>query len=363
MKQAISSFLWSRLFSGVLFTALAVGGCRCDNPDLTRTFPPGSVFDTFLQAEVSRIDVLWVIDDSRSMTEEQQNLADNLSSFFRFLDEGDVDYQIGVTTTDAVSNAGRLVGSPTILTPTTSGVLEAFRTNIRVGISGRAQEQGLQAAELALGTQNPGFLRDDAYLFVIFVSDENDSSFGELRYYWRIFEQLKGIGNESEVSLSAIIGPPNDPTTGEGGGCDSSAGLAVAGDRYAEIADQTGGIWGSICDDSFAETLDALGAAAVGLKRKFFLTQEPDPETLEVYLHFACDSIPVDLGECGDVQDTCDAGRTVEPDFYCTPQEGPNDGWVYESETNSIFFMGSSVPPLKATVEVIYLKPGHVLTR
>ena len=125
------------------------------------------------------------------------------------------------------------------------------------------------AAELALGTQNPGFVRDDAFLFVIFVSDENDSSFGELRYYWRVFEQLKGIGNEDTVSLSAIIGPPNDLTTGEGGGCDSDAGMASAGDRYAMLAEETGGIWGSICDASFADTLDALGSAAVGLKRKF----------------------------------------------------------------------------------------------
>ncbi|MDF1564552.1 MAG: VWA domain-containing protein [Deltaproteobacteria bacterium] len=352
-----------RLLTALLLAFLAVGGCRCDDPSLSRALPPGAIIDTFAQAEVSRIDILWVIDDSASMTEEQQNLADNLSSFHRFLDEGDVDYQIGVTTTDAVSNAGRLVGSPTLLSPTTPDVFTAFQQNIRVGITGRAQEQGLQAAELALGGQNPGFVREDAHLFVIFVSDEDDHSFGELRYYWRVFEQLKGIGNEDTVSLSAIIGPPNDPVSGEGGGCSSTAGVASPGDRYALLTEETGGIFGSICDASFADTLDALGAKAVGLKRKFFLSYEPDPDTIEVYLHFDCDEIPADLGECGEVQDSCGASRAEDQDFFCTPPEGPNDGWVYESETNSIFFMGSSVPPLKATVEVIYLQPKDPLTR
>lgn len=337
-----------------------MGGCQCDDPGLGRSLPPGAIVETFAQAEVSRIDILWVVDNSRSMVEEQQNLSENLVSFFRFLDEGDVDYQIAVTTTDAVSGGGAFVGSPQILTPATSAVLESFQANIQVGTTGSALEQGL-AASLAAFERNPGFLRPDAHLFVIFVSDEDDRSFGELRYYWRVFEQLKGVGNEEKVSLSAIVGPPNDETGA--GGCQSENGLAEAGDRYVNLASETGGLWGSICDPSFATTLETLGGAAVGLKRKFFLANVPDPETLAITARYPCEGRPEHVGTCADVQDTCgDAGDSHRA-WICTPPRGAPEGWIYESETNSIFFPGEGVPGLKAILEVTFMKPKRELEK
>lgn len=352
---------WLRLAAAAAVVAL-FPACSCQDPALGRTLPAGAVIETFPQAEVSRLDILWVVDDSRSMIEEQQNLSDNLLSFFRFLDEGDVDYQIAVTTTDAVTGDGRFVGSPQVLTPATSNVLADFRQNIQVGVGGSAMEEGLAAA-LDAFERNPDFLRDDAYLFIIFVSDEDDRSFGDLRYYWRRFEQLKGIGNEKKVSLSAIVGPPSNPEEGVAGGCESENGRAVAGDRYATLALETGGLWGSICDPSFAATLEALGAQAVGLKRKFALAQTPDPATLEVRVHYPCEGRPEHLGVCAETQDTCSDPDPARRDWICIPPQGEPDGWIYESETNSVYFPGDGVPGLKAIVEVVYEKPGSQLEK
>ncbi|RMG18389.1 MAG: VWA domain-containing protein [Deltaproteobacteria bacterium] len=348
VPAALACLVWALLAAGP--------GCSCDDTGLGRTLPPGARIDTFQQAEVSRLDILWVVDNSRSMIEEQQNLAENLLSFFRYLDQGDVDYQIAVTTTDAVNDAGRFVGRPEVLTPLTPNVLDAFRGNIQVGIEGRAQEQGLEAALLALSERNPSFLRDEAYLFVIFVSDEDDSSFGELRYFWRVFEQLKGIGNEEKVSLSAIVGPPSDPETGEEGGCSSENGQAAPGDRYVELALATGGLWGSICDASFATTLEALGAKAVGLKRKFVLSTEADPESIEVSVVYPCEGRPEEIGRCETVEDTCSDPDPKARAYRCIPPKGRPNGWEYEAETNAIFFWGDSVPGLKAIIEVVYKK-------
>lgn len=353
-----------------LLVALLFAACECDTPSLRPTLPANAVIDSFSQAQVSRLDILWIIDNSNSMVEEQQNLADNLNSFFSVIDEGDVDYQIAVTTTDAVANGGRFVGDPQILTSATTNVLDLFRVNIQVGIGGRAQEQGFEAAMLALTTENPDYLRPSAFLFVIFVSDEDDSSFGEVRYFWRTFEQLKGIGNDQMVSVSAIIGPPNDEN-GEGGGCDSDNGTASAGDRYADLADQTGGFWGSICDASFADTLGELAAKAVGLKRKFFLTETPDPDKIEVRLHFSCDDAPytqerIGIG-CGNLEtgvgigDFCD--EPEDQDFFCEPRKGGENGWSYDPVENSIFFAGDSVPALKSRIEIIYLKPDQAVVK
>ena len=56
--------------------------------------------DVFQQVRRNTVDVLLVVDDSCSMAEEQNKLADNFQSFISAFDGVDVDWQIAVTTTD-----------------------------------------------------------------------------------------------------------------------------------------------------------------------------------------------------------------------------------------------------------------------
>ena len=56
--------------------------------------------DRFEQAAEQMVDVLWVVDDSGSMSEEQNNLASNFGEFIRYAtQELNVDFHIAVTTT------------------------------------------------------------------------------------------------------------------------------------------------------------------------------------------------------------------------------------------------------------------------
>ncbi len=68
--------------------------------------------DVFQQRRRNTVDVLMVIDNSCSMAEEQNKLAANFSAFISAFDDIDVDWQIGVVTTDMYSedHQGRLVG-------------------------------------------------------------------------------------------------------------------------------------------------------------------------------------------------------------------------------------------------------------
>src|SRR5919106_2762138 len=162
---------------------LALGACPDDR--LRPVLPPDVLVDTYTQQSAARVDVLWVVDNSESMEGEQQNLARNFQSFIELFVRGAIDYRIAVTTTDIFTHEGRFVGNPAILSPQTGNVITAFQNNIRVGISGSAFEAGLDAAELALNNrkrlnaltlQAPEFLRPEAYLYLIFVSDEEDNS-------------------------------------------------------------------------------------------------------------------------------------------------------------------------------------------
>src|SRR5207244_2907917 len=121
------------------------------------------------------------------------------------------------------------------------------------------------------------FLRPGAYLYLVFVSDEEDQSSSDVRFYWRTFEDAKGIGNDGTVTTAAIMG--DVPSNGCG---------ATPGARYLSLSKLTGGEVGSICDTSFARTLKSLATNAVGLKRKFALGTRPNLPTLQVTVRYAC---------------------------------------------------------------------------
>ena len=77
------------------------------------------------------------------------------------------------------SQSGRIQGQ--IITSETPNPASVFNTIVNVGVTGSPYELGLEAARMALTSpvidnQNAGFLRDDASLSLIFVSDEEDGS-------------------------------------------------------------------------------------------------------------------------------------------------------------------------------------------
>lgn len=327
-----------------LALALAAPLAACQDDTILRRLPePEIQIDELKQRSAALVDILWVVDNSESMVDEQALLAQNFDRFITGLticqgsnDPEDVcdferktctksgnpcnppNYHIGVISTDVVSRAdqGRLrrvgicvpnLGSAPVdgkykycrdnagcaqdpqnpdpafdarnatcdigqsisfIDPNTRNAANAFARAVRVGVGGSGLERGIQAAAMALGrdtdrgtgqfrpapTENNGFLRPEASLFVIFVSDEDDSSFGQISYFYRAFEGLKEAGNEGLVSISAIVGDP-DPDGSAGpleGGCRPAADAARAqsGTRYIGLAMYSRGLSAEfrVCD-------------------------------------------------------------------------------------------------------------------
>src|SRR5437879_5070424 len=75
--------------------------------------------DTFTQPKVSKVDILWIIDDSNSMSPKQQRVKDNFVSFMNFLSAQQIDYHLGVVTTDTFDpkRSGRLVNTAGLSKP------------------------------------------------------------------------------------------------------------------------------------------------------------------------------------------------------------------------------------------------------
>lgn len=286
--------------------------------------PKGTRRDTFVQ--VAQMDVLWVVDNSLSMREEQEKLGRNFPRFISILDKFDIDYHVGVISTDMdrPDHRGKLLGNPKVITPSTAGSTAAFARNVNVGTGGNGNEQGFYAAARALTGDvhkgpNGGFLRINAPLAFIFVSDEDDYSPGRVEYYARVLGNVKGVGNERMIRAFAIVGHP-DTQCGQ---------MRSAGERHLNLVEAMGGMAGDICADDFGATLEDVGKAAIEAFRRFPLSGAPDPvESLKV---------------------------TVDGDEV---RKDASRGWSYDGEANAVVFAGDYVPPSGAIVEVAYKVKG-----
>ena len=275
--------------------------------------------DVIEQGTQYSADILFVVDDSGSMGNDQTKLANSFSTFIDWLIQHAISFHIGVTTTDMTSGGagGAFVGSPRVLKNDTPNLVAEFTDNVHVGTSGSASEKGLDAAVAALtypniSGDNAGFLRDDAKLFVIFVSDEEDQSTESVSYYVDLLTAVKD-GNTDDLFLAAIAGPAPSGCTGDG--------TAPAAFRYNEAIALTGGLFGSICDSDFGVTLQNLAFEITSPTAEFFLTYVPDLETLKVKVD-------------GIVQ--------------------PDDRWDFVSFSNSVVFEEAWVPEMGADVSIEY---------
>ncbi len=300
--------------------------------------------DVFHQPTEVKSDVLFVVDNSGSMQEEQNALATNFSSFINSAISMNVDFHIGVIATEVndpetnVGDPGRDIipgvliqapGRPKIITNSTSDIHNAFAQNAEIGTCcSDEQEAGLEAAWMALSeplvndpSANAGFLREDAKLYIICLSDEQDQSKGDPDFYVDFFSSIKGFRNPERMAVSAIVGPSPD-------GCQGAGGSAESGSRYIEVANRTGGIVESICTSDWAQALNNLGIDAFAAIREFPLSRPADESTISVTVNGSA----VAKASCS----------------------GCADGWTYYPDTNSIFFGDNVVPDRGDTIEVSY---------
>lgn len=289
----------------------------------------------FLQDAIPAVDILFVIDNSGSMSSNQQNLANNIQAFIQFFaSDTAVDFHIGVTSTDTSSSGekGAFVGP--VIDQNHPDPIGEFVKQANLGIDGWFDEMGLEAAKLALtgsnvaaGGPNHGFLRENALLSIIVISDEDDVSPGLVSDYVNSFLAVKN-GRSDAVLFSAIAGDVP-------GGCSSSVGYAWSGDRYYTAVSALNGAFESICAPDWANKLQAIGDLTFEALTKFTLEREPDLDSVVVLV-------------------TKPDGTVVEvPRYDPTATPPVFSGWSLDAENNVVFF-GEAVPEAGAKIEVSY---------
>jgi len=261
----------------------------------------GNNVDSYLQEETKSTDILFVIDNSCSMSNEQAYIASNGKIFLDELLNKNVDFQIGVITTDSPNLQGP------ILLPTTPDLYQEFENQIDIGIYGSGIEKGLEMTEGALGGSFGSVMRNSALLSIILVSDENDYSTNTAAYYTGVIQASKS--NYSNAMFHSVIAVPGFST------CAYDFGY-----EYESVSSSTGGLVLDICTNSWGTQLKFLADASLVANDSFDLSLDPYPQSIEVFV----DSVMV------------------------------ISGWQYDPITNTVIFDQASLPTPGALVEIEY---------
>ena len=274
------------------------------------------VEESFEQDLLNKVDVLWIVDNSGSMSGDLVTVGNNFNDFIQVFIDYDLDYQVGVITTDVddPAQSGNLVGP--YVTPSTPDPVGTFVDQIDLGSSGSATEKGFEAMQLALtepllSGNNAGFMRENAALAAIVVTDEDNSSSQSANSFVNWLEALKP--DPALTTFSAI--------------CEQ---LFVSCSKYASAADATGGITGDIASSDYSTIMDQIALTTAGMTVSFDL-----------------ESVPSDLS------------RTVVTVEGTEVPNSSTNGWIYDTADQAIVFTGAAVPEPGESGTIVYPVAGE----
>lgn len=278
-------------------------------PSAVFVAPSAPVEEVVVVPPTPPADVLFVIDNSDSMGDEQQAFVNGLAAFTANLVASGVDFRAGVTTSDtngsnpeqgllrSADDGGTMVSFVDSSTLMPAAVLSELAT---VGTSGPSEQSGRDAAYRVLESNrlaaaNAGFVREDADLYLVFVSDKDDSSVTLSSNDFRSWMQSAKVA-PYDVKSHAIVGRP-------GAGC---ATVIEPGGGFIEYVNWTGGVVFDICNADLTNTMNWVG------------------ETIShPIVSMALSSLP-DAGEpvVITIEDASGGVRTLDPMWYTVGNDG-----------------------------------------
>lgn len=204
----------------------------------------------FLQSDEHppAVDILIVVDNSGSMSEEQTNLSTKMKSLIGSLEH--TDWHINIITTDSPCSTQAYL--PLTASMPEAEAMEKFKTAINVGIMGSSVEKGIEMAVKNISLTSQGsctpkpWLREKAKFAIIILSDEdeNETSTATPDSMVNLLTN-KGYTVGKDAKVYAIIFPPGQPC----------AGGYTEGAKYQELVAKTKGLVGNICATDYSQTL------------------------------------------------------------------------------------------------------------
>lgn len=314
-----------------ILASLMLAACSSPNfglPEESVNFPQSVSYN-------NKVDILWIIDNSSSMQQHQERLASQIPELVSTLNSLKMDYHMAVITTTlggvANPDGGQFIGSPKFVTSTTPNLVNALSSRMVLGQAGSNNERGLESMNRVLSpsylaNEGKGFLRADALLVVIALSDEDDKSAvsSPAKYYMNFLDSLKAPWVDGSRSwVFNFIGVLSNTSQ-----CRTFNDYAEPGLTFMDLVKESKGTQQSICNNS-------LAGAVANIRARIY----------QILTDFKLQRIPL--------QDTI----VVKINGVVVPRSTTN-GWDYIPETNSIRFYGSSVPAADVLISVDF-KPAE----
>lgn len=291
----------------------------------------------------NKVDILWVIDNSGSMLTKQQKVANGFNSFASVFVNKGFDFNMAIVTSDTRPSGsggqeGSFQGVPTVITSTTPGFAATFQANVQVGQAGDPQAKELDAIELALSNSylsgvNSGFLRSDAHLAIIVLSDADDNdSAATPATVLSFLQNLKPdkfdvITRTYKKNFTVSAVAVDDRNAAE---CAALLPLIEDGTKFKSLASSTNGSFASICQNDFSDGLTSISQRIAEAITEIPLARVPDATTLLVTFN----------------------GSAV-------PNDGVN-GYTYDATDNKIVFHGSYIPQDNTAIGINYI-PNDII--
>jgi len=261
----------------------------------------GSGSDMGTPRQCEKMDIVFVVDNSGSMEEEQTNLASNFPMFASLLQGYQVngaalDFRVAVTTTGRTIDYSIDLGggfgtfpqhedgengafqnncnsSKRWIDSTDAGIGQTLACRANVGTGGPSIEMPMLMSKWSLvdrvqDNTNSGFIRQDALLAVVMITDEEDASTSQNNFTmdatgtsptdWNptdevmFLDQLKG--NRTRWASAVIAGD---------GDCSSNFGSAANAQRLKDFVNLANGqgstqaVFSSICEGNLTNGLKA----------------------------------------------------------------------------------------------------------
>jgi hypothetical protein len=225
----------------------------------------------------TKVDVLLVVDDSASMSDKQTSLAANVGTLLGAATTSNLDWAAAVInhdddTSPTTTSSGNFLGTPKVILRSSANSLTTLAARAQPGVNGSGVEVGLTTSWKALSPPlitagNTGFLRPDAALAVVYVTDAEDQSAFTPADAIDRYMAIKGQRALNRVSFSGLV-----PTGALSGTC--SYDTAPSG-RYQAVIAAFGGAYEEVCNHASAAPWQRLGDVVAGRRARYFLAAKP----------------------------------------------------------------------------------------
>lgn len=275
----------------------------------------------------NKVDLVWVVDNSSSMQQHQERLSNQVDLVMDSLDNAKMDYHVGVISTSmggANPNGGKLLGEPNYIARKTAKGRKLLKDRFIIGQDGSDLERSFDSllealSPRALQWDHPEFLRDDALLVVVFLTDEDDHSVTiDAKGMEDYLDTLKRPFADGSRSWIANFIGVNSLT----GDCRRQNPRAEPGLRYLELVGASNGVTESVCTADLRSALTNIKKRIENIMTDFHLDRKPVIESIRVFV----DGVALSMDK--------------------------DNGWTYEESGNLIRFHGVAVPSAESKIQI-----------